>query len=193
MNARSVSDLSELEPSKLSQPEGHYPHSSHQLRVQPREQDGSDLKRRKSGYVGFTTSEPDNRSAFYGSGPLPVLNPPYANYLQPQPVHPPHPAFTAFTRPLPVSSYSAPSNNMTFPQTPLSTLSGSPYPINALTYSSAPGNYILTGSADKKIRLYNPFPSTDGPRGAVKAGKLIQTFTGHGYDVADICVARCVN
>lgn len=79
---------------------------------------------------------------------------------------------------------------MVFPSTPLSTLPGTPYPIHALTYSSSPGTYILTGSGDKAIRLYNPFPSTSGPRGSIKAGKLVQKFEAHGYEVLDICVAR---
>ena len=32
-----------------------------------------------------------------------------------------------------------------------------------MTYSASPGTYILTGSADRTIRLYNPFPSTSLP------------------------------
>lgn len=33
-------------------------------------------------------------------------------------------------------------------------------PIHALAYSASPGTYILTGSADRSIRLYNPQPTT---------------------------------
>lgn len=81
---------------------------------------------------------------------------------------------------------------MAFPSTPLSSLAGSPYPIHALTYSASPGTYILTGSGDRAIRLYNPFPATEAPKGAVKAGKLVQKFEAHGYEVLDVCVARFV-
>ena len=81
---------------------------------------------------------------------------------------------------------------MAFPSTPLSTLAGSPYPIHALTYSASPGSYILTGSSDKAIRLYNPFPPTSGSKGSIKAGKLVQKFEAHGYEVLDICVAKFV-
>jgi mitogen-activated protein kinase organizer 1 len=77
-----------------------------------------------------------------------------------------------------------------FPSTPLVSLPSTPYPIHALAYSASPAAYILTGSGDRAIRLYNPFPSTSGPRGAVQAGKLVQTFDAHGYEVLDLCVAR---
>ena len=77
-----------------------------------------------------------------------------------------------------------------FPSTPIASLPGTPYPIHALAYSAAPAAYILTGSGDRAIRLYNPFPATSGPRGAVQPGKLVQTFEAHGYEVLDLCVAR---
>jgi len=49
---------------------------------------------------------------------------------------------------------------MAFPQVPISHLLGSNGPIHALAYSASPGTYILTGSADRSIRLYNPQPTT---------------------------------
>ena len=191
MNARSVSDISELEPVKLSQQEGAYPSTQtvDQRAHQQQRVDGSDLKRRKSGYVSYTPAASESNNTFYGAPKLPAPAP-YSHPLQPQSLNQSHPPFTAQFRPLPASQYSAPSHNMAFPATPISTLTGSHYPVHALTYSATPGSYILTGSGDKKIRLYNPFPSTDGPKGSVKAGKLIQEFTGHGYEVSDICVAR---
>ncbi|OBT68901.1 hypothetical protein VE03_02132 [Pseudogymnoascus sp. 23342-1-I1] len=76
-----------------------------------------------------------------------------------------------------------------FPYTPIASLPGTPYPVHALAYSAAPAAYILTGSGDRAIRLYNPFPASSGPRGAVQPGKLVQTFEAHGYEVLDLCVA----
>lgn len=192
MNTLSVSDTSELEPLKLSQPEAPYPVTTamnDQRAQQQQRLHGNDLKRRKSGYVTYTPAKPESSTSFY-SAPNPPAPVPNDLPLQPQPLHQSHPTFTAQFRPLPPSQYTAPSHNMSFSSTPVSTLSGSHYPVHALAYSAPPGNYILTGSGDKKIRLFNPFPSTDGSRGAVKAGKLIQEFNGHGYEVSDICVAR---
>lgn len=67
-----------------------------------------------------------------------------------------------------------------------------------MTYSASPGTYILTGSADRSIRLYNPFPSTAVPEirsalttkvPAVPQGRLVQTYAGHGYEVLSLAVA----
>ncbi|MCJ1312548.1 hypothetical protein MMC25_006222 [Agyrium rufum] len=67
-------------------------------------------------------------------------------------------------------------------------------PIHAVTFSSAGGQYILTGSSDRSIRLYNPSKallptssnaSTLTPH--IGAG-LIQTYSAHGYEVLDIAV-----
>jgi mitogen-activated protein kinase organizer 1 len=44
----------------------------------------------------------------------------------------------------------------------------------------------LTGSTDRQIRLFNPARASleqDAPSG------LVQTFSGHGYDVADLAVS----
>lgn len=66
--------------------------------------------------------------------------------------------------------------------------------MHAVAYSSSPGTYILTGSADRNIRLYNPSPGTgsfksNGNGGAVPEGRLIQTYSGHGYEVLSIDVS----
>ena len=79
-----------------------------------------------------------------------------------------------------------------FPSTPLAQLANSNGPIHALTYSSSPGTYILTGSADRNVRLYNPFPAQASGVGVVGPSKLIQTYAAHGYEVLDIAVSRCV-
>ncbi|ODA78393.1 hypothetical protein RJ55_05774 [Drechmeria coniospora] len=68
-------------------------------------------------------------------------------------------------------------------------------PVHAVAYSASPGTYIITGSADRSIRLYNPFPSTTIPeirpsaKPAVPQGRLIQTYAAHGYEVLSINVA----
>lgn len=78
---------------------------------------------------------------------------------------------------------------MAFPSTPLAALPGTPYPVHALAYSAPPSTYILTGSGDRSIRLYNPSPSVTGARGAVQPGKLVQTFSAHAQAVLDLAVA----
>jgi mitogen-activated protein kinase organizer 1 len=65
-------------------------------------------------------------------------------------------------------------------------------PVHALAYSSSPSTYILTGSADRSIRLYNPSrpapPPITNPLEPPKATQLIQTYSAHGYEVLDISV-----
>jgi mitogen-activated protein kinase organizer 1 len=74
-----------------------------------------------------------------------------------------------------------------------------------VTYSASPGAYILTGSADRAIRLYNPFPSTNSSSGgassaqekkkkkdgagSIPQGRLIQSYQAHGYEVLSLAVA----
>ncbi|PHH63462.1 hypothetical protein CDD81_5841 [Ophiocordyceps australis] len=85
---------------------------------------------------------------------------------------------------------------MAFPDQPVAHLLGSSASVHALAYSASPGTYILTGSADRNIRLYNPFPKT-GSSGQDKAtaaagvpeGRLIQTYSAHGYEVLSLAVA----
>lgn len=72
-------------------------------------------------------------------------------------------------------------------------------PIHAVTYSASPGTYILTGSADRTIRLYNPQPTTSAPKTPAEAslssaspipqGRLIQKYEAHGYEVLSLAVS----
>ncbi|KAK3378257.1 WD40-repeat-containing domain protein [Podospora didyma] len=88
---------------------------------------------------------------------------------------------------------------MDFPQKPLSQLLGSNGPVHAVSYSASPGTYILTGSADRSIRLYNPSPSATATTAAgrpsslsslpLPEGRLIQTYSAHGYEVLSLAVA----
>ncbi|KAJ8071175.1 hypothetical protein OCU04_001514 [Sclerotinia nivalis] len=83
---------------------------------------------------------------------------------------------------------------MEFPSKPLTQLIGSNGPVHALTYSSSPSTYILTGSADRNIRLYNPSrPAASSqptaPHQPPKPTQLIQTYSAHGYEVLSIAVA----
>ncbi|KAI6359702.1 hypothetical protein MCOR25_006969 [Pyricularia grisea] len=78
---------------------------------------------------------------------------------------------------------------MAFPGKPVSQLVGSNGPIHAVAYSASPGTYILTGSADRSIRLYNPQPTTSAADGSLPEGRLIQTYSAHGYEVLSLAVA----
>jgi mitogen-activated protein kinase organizer 1 len=67
-------------------------------------------------------------------------------------------------------------------------------PVHALTYSSTPSTYILTGSSDRSIRLYNPSrpAAAAGPTNPLAPPtptQLIQTYTAHGYEILDLCVS----
>ncbi|OAA66142.1 WD40/YVTN repeat-like-containing domain protein [Cordyceps fumosorosea ARSEF 2679] len=70
---------------------------------------------------------------------------------------------------------------------------GSNGPVHAVTYSASPGTYILTGSADRTIRLYNPQPTTTASASSDAAslpqGRLIQAYEAHGYEVLGLAVA----
>nr|POE87453.1 wd repeat domain-containing protein 83 [Quercus suber] len=59
----------------------------------------------------------------------------------------------------------------TNPNAPLS-------PVHALAFSSGTGQYLLTGSSDRHVRLYNPSTS-----------RLVQTYAAHGYEVLDLAIA----
>ncbi|KFG77686.1 hypothetical protein MANI_016435 [Metarhizium anisopliae] len=84
---------------------------------------------------------------------------------------------------------------MSFPDKPAAYLLGSNGPVHAVKYSASPGSYILTGSGDRSIRLYNPFSNItvpeaqSGPKPAVPQGRLIQTYSAHGYEVLSLDVA----
>lgn len=84
---------------------------------------------------------------------------------------------------------------MAFPDKPVAHLLSSNGPVHAVAYSASPGTYVLTGSADRSIRLYNPSPNTSvpevrpQPRPPVPQGRLIQTYAAHGYEVLALDVA----
>ncbi|KAL8879489.1 MAG: hypothetical protein Q9198_002903 [Flavoplaca austrocitrina] len=52
--------------------------------------------------------------------------------------------------------------------------------------ASGLGQYILTGSSDRSIRLYNPAKSFSASVGS----GLVQTYSAHGYEVLDISVTE---
>jgi mitogen-activated protein kinase organizer 1 len=63
-------------------------------------------------------------------------------------------------------------------------------PVNAVTFSSYPGTYILTGSSDRAIHLSRAVPSNaDNSATAVESTSPIQRYEAHGYSVLDVAVA----
>ncbi|KAL1868278.1 hypothetical protein Daus18300_006002 [Diaporthe australafricana] len=93
---------------------------------------------------------------------------------------------------------------MAFPYKPVAFLTGANGPIHALAYSASPGTYILAGSADRTIRLYNPSPSTaihpansyitkqqqqSQQSQATPEGRLIQSYQAHSHEVLSLAVA----
>ncbi|KAK0752225.1 WD40-repeat-containing domain protein [Schizothecium vesticola] len=91
-----------------------------------------------------------------------------------------------------------------FPSTPIAQLLGSNGPIHAVTYSSPPSPYILTGSSDRLIRLYNPTPSppithhsntittTHPPSqtSPIPPGRLITTFPPlHSHPILSLAIS----
>ncbi|KAJ4293635.1 hypothetical protein N0V90_008919 [Kalmusia sp. IMI 367209] len=79
-----------------------------------------------------------------------------------------------------------------FPTIPIAKLTGHTGPVHALAYSSGPATYILTGSADRTIRLYNPSkapPSSTAPTSSAGYPPgLINKYTAHGHEVLSIAV-----
>ncbi|KAK4501317.1 hypothetical protein PRZ48_007125 [Zasmidium cellare] len=65
-----------------------------------------------------------------------------------------------------------------FPTTPIARLTDHNGPVHAVTFSAGTGQYILTGSQDRSVRLFNPSTS-----------RLIQTYSAHGYEVLDLSVS----
>ncbi|KAG8628289.1 hypothetical protein KVT40_004162 [Elsinoe batatas] len=66
-----------------------------------------------------------------------------------------------------------------FPTKPLARLGGHNGQVLALTYSSGSGQYLLTASTDRLIRLFSP----------LSRSPLIQTFSAHGYLISDLCIS----
>ena len=65
------------------------------------------------------------------------------------------------------------------PTTLLARLQSSSAAVHALAFSAGSGQYLLAGSADRSVRLYNPSTS-----------RLIQTYNAHGYEVLDLAVSQ---
>ncbi|KAM0723709.1 hypothetical protein Q7P37_000697 [Cladosporium fusiforme] len=64
-----------------------------------------------------------------------------------------------------------------YPDAPVR-LSAHNAPINALAFSSGTGQYLLTGSSDRTVKLLNP-----------ATGRQIQSYSAHGYEVLDLAVS----
>jgi mitogen-activated protein kinase organizer 1 len=71
------------------------------------------------------------------------------------------------------------------PSNVINTLTSHTAPINALTFSSLGGTYILTGSSDRQIHL-----SRAESVNPDKPSTPIQKYSSHGYPVLDIAVSR---
>lgn len=63
-------------------------------------------------------------------------------------------------------------------------------PVNAVTFSSSGGTYVLTGSSDRAVHLSRAVPNnaSNSPT-AVETTTPIQKYEAHGYSVLDIAVA----
>ncbi|KAL4890152.1 WD domain protein [Aspergillus ambiguus] len=61
-------------------------------------------------------------------------------------------------------------------------------PVNAVTFSSYPGTYVLTGASDRAVHLSRAIPNNNSssPR---ESTAPIQKYEAHGYTVLDIAVA----
>ncbi|KZF20358.1 WD40 repeat-like protein [Xylona heveae TC161] len=68
---------------------------------------------------------------------------------------------------------------MSFPTRPVTKLVGHNGPIHNVTYSAGLGQYILTGSSDRRIHLYN-----------ASSGSLVQKYEAHGYAVLEVAVTE---
>jgi WD40 repeat protein len=73
------------------------------------------------------------------------------------------------------------------PTTLTHTLQTHTAPINAITFSSHQGTYILTGSSDRQIHLSRTEPSTSTTPPVTTSP--IQRYTSHGYPVLSITIS----
>ncbi|KAH7135794.1 WD40-repeat-containing domain protein [Dendryphion nanum] len=76
--------------------------------------------------------------------------------------------------------------SIAFPTTPIAKLSGHGGIVHAVAYSSGSEQYILTGAADRTVRLYNP--SKAPVNAATTSAGLVTKYSGHGYEVLSIDV-----
>ncbi|KAH9882308.1 hypothetical protein J1614_000544 [Plenodomus biglobosus] len=83
-----------------------------------------------------------------------------------------------------------------FPGTPIARLTGHSGPVHAVAYSSGSQTYILTGSSDRTIRLFNPQkapPTSAAPPSSSSSSTpappgLVTKYTAHGYEVLSLHV-----
>lgn len=79
-----------------------------------------------------------------------------------------------------------------FPATPIAKLTGHNGIVHAVAYSSGAQSYILTGSSDRTIRLFNPqkAPISSVAPSASNAYPpgLVNKYSAHGYEVLSISV-----
>ncbi|KAF7596552.1 hypothetical protein BBP40_000952 [Aspergillus hancockii] len=61
-------------------------------------------------------------------------------------------------------------------------------PVNAVTFSSYPGTYVLTGGSDRAVHLSRAIPHTTGIT-SIETTSPIQKYEAHGYSVLDVAVA----
>jgi mitogen-activated protein kinase organizer 1 len=77
----------------------------------------------------------------------------------------------------------------TLPSTLIHTISSHNGPINALTFSSIGGTYILSGSSDHQIHLTRTEPQSTSSKSTSSAHVTsipIQKYAAHGYPILDI-------
>ncbi|KAL9624281.1 MAG: hypothetical protein Q9160_001528 [Pyrenula sp. 1 TL-2023] len=77
------------------------------------------------------------------------------------------------------------------PTTLLNTIASHTGPINALTFSSQGGTYILTGSSDRSIHLSRTIPPStpnapSAPPSSSSSSPLIQRYLSHGYPLLSL-------
>ncbi|OQE24767.1 hypothetical protein PENFLA_c009G02475 [Penicillium flavigenum] len=63
-----------------------------------------------------------------------------------------------------------------------------PGPVNAVTFSSSGGTYVLTGSSDRAIHLSRAVPNNSNSQAVIETTTPIQKYEAHGYSVLDIAV-----
>ncbi|PYH87899.1 WD repeat protein [Aspergillus ellipticus CBS 707.79] len=76
-----------------------------------------------------------------------------------------------------------------FPTQLVHTLKTHNGPVNAVTFSSSPGTYVLTGSSDRAVHLSRALPTEHKNHAPVETTSPIQKYEAHGYSVLDVAVA----
>ncbi|PYI29769.1 WD domain protein [Aspergillus indologenus CBS 114.80] len=75
-----------------------------------------------------------------------------------------------------------------FPTQLVHTLKTHNGPVNAVTFSSYPGTYVLTGSSDRAVHLSRAVPTSNNGT-VIETTSPIQRYEAHGYSVLDVAVA----